>query len=447
MDLESLYLRAPYWLQTVALNLNGYMIKKRRYGRFFSDSLARYNSSDPGQIDLIRLHDFLLKASETQFWEKRFDKYSVNINADKSDILNELKKLPVLTKSEVKLCLDEIKYSKPDLKVTSNHTSGTTGSGLIFPQSLEMEASQWAVWWRYRMAHGIKRDDWMGWFGGRSILPVNRKSPPYWHTINHLKQIFFSAHHLNDSTVKSYVQKIDDSKLRWLHGYPSQISYFAHLINEQGLKPPKNIDIITLGAENLNGYQKRIIQDVFECKIRQHYGLAEGAANISEDANGRLKPDMDFSLVEFLPLDESDPSICRIVGTNYHNIAFPLIRYDTGDLAKIEWASDGSPNILSIDGRQEDFITLTNGIKLGRLDHIFKDMIHVKEAQIIQYADLSLKFYIVKDRHYDSKDSENKLELEIKKRIGPEMKYSIEYVPKIERTASGKLRLVISAVN
>jgi phenylacetate-CoA ligase len=447
MDLESLYLRAPYWLQSVVFNLNGYIIKKRRFGRLFSDSLARFNSSDPGQIDLIRLHDFLQKASKTQFWKKRFDEYSVNINADKSDILNELKKLPVLTKTEVKLCTDEIKYSTSDLKVTFNHTSGTTGSGMIFPQSLEMEASQWAVWWRYRMAHGIKRDDWMGWFGGRSILPVNRKTPPYWHINNPLKQIFFSAHHLNASSVKYYLQKIDDFKLKWLHGYPSQISYLAHLIKEKGLKPPKSIDMITLGAENLNENQKRNIQEVFQCKIRQHYGLAEGAANISEDSNGILKADMDFSLVEFVPLDESDSSICRIVGTNYHNIAFPLIRYDTGDLAKIDWAPDGSPHILSIDGRQEDFITLNNGIKLGRLDHIFKDMIHVKEAQIIQYADLSLKFSIVKDQHYEATNSENKLEIEIKKRIGPEMKYSIEYVPKIERTASGKLRLVISAVN
>jgi len=234
--------------------------------------------------------------------------------------------------------------------------------------------------------------------------------------------------------------------LSWLHGYPSQISFFAHLIRECGFEDHLKIEIITLGAENLNSHQLKIISNVFNCRIVQHYGLSEGCANISERPGGEMIPDMDFCLVEFDPIDEKDPSLCRIIGTNYNNFAFPLIRYDTGDTAVVEKKSDGSIRILSIDGRKEDYIFLKNGIQLGRLDHIFKDLIHVKEAQIVQEENYDLDIFIVKGAEYDILNTEQKLIKEIKKRISDELNYKITYVEKINRTTSGKLRLVVSKV-
>ena len=36
------------------------------------------------------------------------------------------------------------------MKLIPSATSGTTGSGLKFLQTVTMENAQWAVWWRYR---------------------------------------------------------------------------------------------------------------------------------------------------------------------------------------------------------------------------------------------------------------------------------------------------------
>ena len=192
--------------------------------------------------------------------------------------------------------------------------------------------------------------------------------------------------------------------------------------------------------------QKQIISKVFpNAKLTQHYGLAEGVANLSQDVHGRWKIDEDFAYVEFVPISEEDPTICRIVGTGFSNYAFPLVRYDTGDIAKIERLPNGTVNVLSIDGRKEDYISLPNGIKLGRLDHIFKDLINIQEAQIYQKSISEIEFRIVKGQFYGITD-EQLLWSEIRSRITGSIKVTISYVDKISRTKSGKLRLVISDV-
>jgi phenylacetate-CoA ligase len=138
-------------------------------------------------------------------------------------------------------------------------------------------------------------------------------------------------------------------------------------------------------------------------------------------------------------------NLCRIVGTGFANEAFPLIRYDTGDIAEIETAPDGNIKIIAIDGRKEDFLTLPSGVKLGRLDHIFKSLTAIKEAQIHQKDLNTITFNIVKCSDYSLSD-EKKLLQEIRQRIDGSVSVSINYVDAIERTKSGKLRFVISDI-
>lgn len=172
-----------------------------------------------------------------------------------------------------------------------------------------------------------------------------------------------------------------------------------------------------------------------------HYGLAEGVANFSQDKVGKWHIDDDFCYVEFIPVDESDPSVCRIVGTGFSNRAFPLVRYDTGDLVKIN-RIDGKPEIVEIYGRQEDYIQLPNGVKLGRLDHIFKDCVNIKEAQIHQIRKDQIELKVVRDVFYTEKD-ENQLLKEASSYFGKDVEITITYCDRIERTKSGKIRFLI----
>ena len=448
MIIEDIYLRLPIVFQNIAINIEGLRIRNSRFNNHFQKLLADYNNSDPNQINLNQLSLFIKEANKTPYWSTVFKRANVNYD-NSNNIISEINKLPILTKNVVKNNLDGIININRKLqnKIKTVHTSGTTGSGLRFPESIEMENRRWAVWWRFRNQHGISMNTWMGWFGGRSIANVYQKSPPFWRISWPTNQVLFSAHHLNEKTVESYYNEIIKRGIKWLHGYPSQLNWFARLLKRKGLFPLNNIQLVTTGAENLMANQISIIEEVFQAPIRQQYGLAESVANISEDINGNLIPDQDFAFMEFIPVDNRDISVCKIVGTNYYNMVFPLIRYDTGDIVKVKWETNGKINIKSIDGRMEDYITLPNGVKVGRLDHIFKDLVEVIEAQIIQKDAHNIEILIVKSPGYDKSNQEKLVIQESKKRLGNEIKISIKYVNFIPKSKSGKLKFVISKIN
>lgn len=450
MNLESLYLRLPLPLQNLAIGFEGRRVQRRRYGAGFDhiqDEVQTREQLTQTQLEAYRaerLRQHLRMASQTSYWQQRFA--DCGIDCSRSEPFVALSKLPILSKCEVKdQCARIINPTLNPKHLVSVHTSGTTGSGLLFWQTREMEQVTWATWWRYRRWHGLRRGNWCAYFGGRSVVPLVQHSPPFWRRNTPGQQLLFSGYHLSPSTASYYTRALCDSEIRWLHGYPSMLALLASLILELRLPAPE-IKIVTVGAENLLAAQKAVIADAFNAPVVQHYGQAEGVANFSECPMGRLHVDEDYAGVEFIPL-EGDPSLFRVVGTNWHNHAFPLLRYDTGDLIELEPEGDcscGRPGRLVkvIDGRREDYLQLSNGVQIGRLDHVFKDMVNVREAQIAQRSDCRITIRIVKGSCYTLGDEELLLR-EFRKRVGNEANITIEYVPHIARTKSGKLRLVV----
>jgi phenylacetate-CoA ligase len=218
---------------------------------------------------------------------------------------------------------------------------------------------------------------------------------------------------------------------------------------EQNLSAPESVRIVTTGAENLLDSQRETIRKAFECEVREHYGLAESVANISECEHGRLHVDEDFSHVEFIPVD-SEANQYRIVGTNWSNPAFPLFRYDTGDIATLsdeeECPCGRMGRIVErIEGRREDYVVISSGARIGRLDHIFKDMVTVRSAQIYQPDRSRVVLRIVKGKGY-TQESEKRVLREARKRLGDKIEIEVEYRDEIPTTASGKLKFVVSDI-
>ena len=218
------------------------------------------------------------------------------------------------------------------------------------------------------------------------------------------------------------------------------------------LDPGQAVRHITIGAESLLPQQRQVIEQAFGVKVRQHYGQAESVANISECEYGNLHVDEDYSIVEFLPIGDGQ---YRIIGTSLINPAFLFLRYDTGDIATLQVehpdeVGEGTCQCRSlgrlvkeIDGRKEDYVVLPNGAAVGRLDHIFKDLVNIREAQIYQRQQGQIELRIVKGTSYTDKDEQELLK-ETRKRIGDDMEIVVRYVDAIERTRAGKLRFVVS---
>ena len=454
VNFEHLYLRFPVLCQNALCSLYGARLIQRRYNSSYKTLEREVFERDrwtPERIETFarRRCQAIVKhaASTVPYYRRLF----AEMNIDPRDIRgpDDLTALPILDKQTVQENLADFHSDlENQMRYDIVHTSGTTGAGLIFPMTLEAEREQWAVWWRYRTRFGLDRNTWYAHFYGKSIMPFKSSKPPFWRVNRPGKQILFSAYHMTEHNLPYYVDELNRRQPPWIQGYPSILGLLGSFILEQGYELNYRPKVVTVGSENLLPQQKRVIEKAFGASCRQHYGMAEGAANISECPEGILHVDEDYACVEFLSIDNDS---YKIIGTGYTNYALPLLRYDTGDMAELESPEEKCPCgipgrlVRSIDGREEDYVLTPDGRRVGRLDHIFKDMVNIKECQIFQEHVERVTFRVVRGREYTGNDDRVLLH-EARMRLGSRIEIDIDYVEAIERTSQGKLRFVISKI-
>jgi phenylacetate-CoA ligase len=451
MDKMAIYYKLPIFAQNLACYYEGSRIRRNRFGKDFWRLLSEYESRNKWPYEQIaeyrdsKLREMIKHCYKTvPYYQKLFNEHGIDYNSIRT--IDDLKVLPILTKQVINENFNDfISTAIPKNKMVLASTGGTTGSGFAFYTTKEAISEQWAVWWRYRRNLGIKFNTWCGSFGGKTIVPRDQQDPPFWRVNAPCKQIYFSGFHINQKNWKAYVDEIKKKEIKWLHGYPSNIANLASYIISNGVKI--DVEYVSIGAENLLDYQIQNIQQAFGVKPVQHYGAAEGVANISEKLDGNLYVDEDFSAVEFVQHDESTD---RIIGTSLTNWAMPFLRYDTGDLVPtvnkdmLKETLYGR-KVESIDGRQSEFLVLQDGTKISGavFNLVFKEITSIKEGQIIQKDIDKIIVRIVKNNNYTTRD-ENILNKTLKERLGENVKFVYEYVDEIEKTVSGKLRAVVS---
>jgi phenylacetate-CoA ligase len=93
----------------------------------------------------------------------------------------------------------------------------------------------------------------------------------------------------------------------------------------------------------------------------------------------------------------------------------------------------------------DDYLKTVDGRKIGRLDHIFKGISHVAEAQLVQERIDEVTIRLVPFKKFSDEDRK-RLVNNAKDRLGKEMTIGVEIVNEIPRTRSGKFRAVICNV-
>lgn len=451
--LERIYRRCPVVLQDLVVSVEGFRIERARYSAAFwsqyAEALrrARLEPSAVAEYRDSKIRDLVEGAvAGTIYYKELFKK--LGLKAADIRNANDLSVLPILSKEFVRGNPDLFVSALVDKKDTVTcSTSGTTGSGLVFPATKAAVREQWAIWWRFRNLHGIRYGTWCGYFGGRLIVPATEKSAPFWRVNRPGRQVIFSSYHLSESTVDAYVDEIERREIPWLHGYPSSLALLAAMVLDRGRRVT-TVSHVSIGSENLNEHQSSMIEQAFGVRPIQHYGMAEGVANFSECANGHLHLDEDYAFAEFIPQVDGDGF--RIIGTNFSNPAFPLLRYDVGDIAiapiEIECSGSRMLRVVSkIDGRADDYLVAKDGTRIGRLGPIFKDMTSIRESQFTQTTVGQALLRVVKRAGYSAAD-ERKLNELLFERLGGGVDVAIEYVSEIQKTKSGKLRLVVNRI-
>ena len=122
----------------------------------------------------------------------------------------------------------------------------------------------------------------------------------------------------------------------------------------------------------------------------------------------------------------------------------PLLRYEVGDTAEPATRLNRSVirRLARINGRVDDYIELVDGRRIGRLDHVFKGVDDLAEAQIVQNTPDHCTIYIVVNGVH-SDVTESKIKENVLQRVGQDLSVSVERVPFIPRGKNGKFKNVI----
>ena len=452
-DRERLYSLAPAGLQKVLCAIEGWRIHRGRYPPEFSrllldvESRAQWDGEKLRRFRDARLAQYVQQcALHVPYYRNWFREHAVDPRDLRS--VDDLSCLPILTKREVQN--DRYGFTSKAVRPRRSvlvHTSGTTGAGLTFFSTPQAIREQFAIWWRYRRWHGIELGTRCGYFGGRTVVPAAQDRPPFWRYNPAGKQLLFSAYHMSDRHLPAYVSILRKARPPWLHGYPSLLSMLGSWMVDRQVDIGYQVKWITIGAESLLPNQTRVIEEAFRVRPIQHYGLAEAVANISECIRGKMHVDEDFAAVDFV--EDKAGGGFRVVGSSLSNDATGFLRYDTGDLVTRagDTCSCGYPGrtVEAIDGRREDYILLSNGVRVSCGNQIFKMLGDVREAQILQRRVGEVTVRVVRGASYH-RGCEQRLLREMRKRVGNDTSIQVEYVPTLQRSSNGKLRLVISDV-
>ncbi|MCH9647221.1 MAG: AMP-binding protein [Deltaproteobacteria bacterium] len=334
-------------------------------------------------------------------------------------------------------------------------TSGSTGTPLALWRSRRTSIAWYAlVEARLRRWNGVERRQPWALLGGRLVARGAQRKPPFWVWASSLQQLYLSAFHLAPAHAKAYLNALHHHRVNHLLGYASAMTSLAHILREKGLEAPA-LTVVISNGEPLFESQRELLLEVFRCPIRDTYGMAEIASAASECSAGRLHlwPDVGFLEVIHNQSGNAAPDgqTGRLVCTGLLNEDMPLIRYETGDLGALESPSAPCPCgrqlpvLARVAGRLEDLIVTPDGRRVSRFDAVFRGNLPIREAQLVQHHQDSVRALLVPADGFGSK-SQREVERRLRMRLGPSMGIEVEIVDKLERESSGKLRAVISEV-
>jgi phenylacetate-CoA ligase len=355
--------------------------------------------------------------------------------------LEHLKVLPIIDKTFVNDKYQEFVPEYQFDKLFPARTSGSSGENLIFQYSLDYLDIKAAANYRSFKWAG---QDWSDRtcelkapFDDSGGAMQFKKDPK-------LKRWYINTANLDDAALNRIVDNINDIKPDIIGAYTSLIYLAATFIRDKKKDLHKKPKAILTTGEIITDKMRDSIETIIGAKIYDWYGNTEGCASAAQCEHGSYHINSEYCLVESIEKNHSN----HLVGTNLVNLAFPLIRYDTGDIGELleEHCPCGRelPLMKPIAGRKSNFIYTPSGKKF--IDPNFFSKIlkaPIKDFQIIQDKFDSINLLLVKKASLNSIDLD-KILTNLKKLLGEQIKVDVRFVEKIERSHMGKYQMVIS---
>lgn len=367
-----------------------------------------------------------------------------------------LQDYPVMNKSiyienynEIKVDIGKIPGQKGVLHIQT--TSGSTGTPFKMPQDTNKRNARIAELKYFGEIVGFKSHEplvhlrtWNKW---------QNKTPKQ---IKNENIIPFDISKMGEPEILELHGIIQKNKTICLRGYASSLDLIAKCYKKHNLKS-ESIRICIAGSEALQDDARANVKDALQCEIISQYAneecgiLAQERIPTTAEDNV-MYPNHANYIFECLSFENDDPvgfdKPGRLVITDLTNKAFPIIRYDTGDVAmfgKPDCFSQGFPIIKALFGRRFDICYTTDNkpftpMSIGR---VLKHYEQIKQWQFIQKGqkEYELRLIFASDKREESLEDAIAA---LKETLGQDAVISIVEVKEIPVLSSGKRKPVIN---
>jgi phenylacetate-CoA ligase len=423
----------------------------QRYAEF--EELAHQTESwSPEQIQeyqIRQLRQVLIRAdSDSPFYQRRFAE--VGFRPETIRTPDDLRGCPLMTKQNILESREAMASTALSKKLRLYLTTGgSTGVpvGFYLQKGVSRPKEQAFLEAQWRRA---------GYFDGARLVVIRghvtsgESAGPIMSYDATRDWLMLSSYHLTDERLPEYLEEIERFKPDLLHAYPSAALQLAEFLDRSRQTWRVPLRGLLAGSERLTLRQKRLLERVFKCRVYRWYGHSERVVLAGEGRRSELFyfwPSYGFA--EFGPPDEE--GLCEVIGTSFHNLVMPLIRYRTGDYVRLaDPRTDGDlefpwPAVSEIAGREQEFLVSGSGRRISLTafnmhDAIFDDLYAV---QFYQEERGKAEFRYVAGPTF-SRTRLSDIERGIRRKLGDDFVIVLRQVRETEKTARGKHRWLVS---
>jgi len=398
-------------------------------------------------VRLRELQDRLLfqtirRAFSFPFYRRMFEEQQ--IPARSSSARHILKKLPVITKKQVRDAFLEAAIYSRTPGLISRTTSGSSGFPLTVVYDRTSYAYSEAIYARALFEQGVRFTDRIAYFW---YEPFRQRG--WWEYCG----LFRKREVLYTVSEEAQIKQLEQIRPTVIHAFPTLLVYLGKRLKytKQTIRPRL---IITHG-ELLTEEMRQSITGHFQAPVLDQYGSNEFNRMAWQcPQQDHYHVDADNILIELLDKDGQevrDGERGRVVVTSLMNRAMPLLRYDIGDFAVKKDGlcpcGRGLPLLLSIEGRADDFIVTHNGRVLSprRIGGLLEHFNTIKQYKFIQESADEFILLVVPAESFSLKD-ERELLGRLLEVLGSACTVQIKRVPAIPQGRTGKIKAIESKV-
>ena len=415
---------------------------------------------DIQKLQLRNLRALLRHAFATVPYYRRMFREK-RLKPDDIKSVNDLRKLPVLTKADVRRNFNDLISRGYPKSALIPYVSGGSGDQIRFFITKEQRSWELAAEFRAYGWAGYRFGDKCVVFWGSPIDLAKHQSLVRRFSSLLERVIVLDSYVLSDDVMEKYVLLMRRFKPEIVRGYASSVYMVAKYILEKGLDDLRPKAVIT-SAESLLDIYRRTIEKAFGCEVFDYYGSREIGAIAAEcEEHCGYHISAENVVLEFVREGEhvSAEESGEILITNLRNFGMPFIRYAIGDVGKLSdeacACGRGLPLMKSIEGRVSQFMAVYDE-KLGRVIPVSTAapglfggvLMHLplEQFRIIQESLNKVVIKAVKGKGY-SEEHTKFLVNHIRRYLGDSIIIELEFVDHLPPLPSGKRAVFVSKIN